>query len=223
MSPPVDLQELEPTQTLETKTLCNLEILYNMKRSVPQSNAPTWTVFQTRVFPDIVKEKSEIVYNPIIMAPPNDLNTVYTTLKRTKEQVNFLGQSVCPIVFDMGLLTKALEIVWARPDEFKGVEPFEGGMHFMMSLFGGIGFVYGNAGLKQLLVESDVFAKNTAEHILSGKDFDRALRALLMVDEVLNRQLLLNFYRWAEQNGHTLPPIPDCGSSDDIAAASMSI
>jgi len=68
-----------------------------------------------------------------------------------------------------------------------------------------------------------VIAKDTAEHILSRKDFDRALRALLSIDEVLNRQLLFNFYKWAEQKGHTLPPISDCGSSDDIAAASLNI
>ena len=60
------------------------------------------------------------------MASPTDLNTVYTTLKnRTKEHINALGQNVCPIVFDMGLLSKALEIVLAKTDEFEGVVPLE--------------------------------------------------------------------------------------------------
>jgi len=36
---------------------------------------------------------------------------------------------------NLNLKTKEMEIVWARPEEFEGVEPFEGGMHFMMSLF----------------------------------------------------------------------------------------
>lgn len=112
-------------------------------------------------------ETAEIVFNPIIMAPPNDYSTVYTTLKRTKEQMNALGQHICPIVFDMELLTKALEIVWARKNELEGILPMEGGMHFVMSLFAGIGFLYGDAGLKELLFESDVFAKGTTEHILS--------------------------------------------------------
>ena len=49
-----------------------------------------------------------------------------------------------------------------------------------MSCFAGIGFVYGELGLKELLFESDVFAKNTAEHILSGKNFDRALKLSLL-------------------------------------------
>ncbi|XP_053391138.1 uncharacterized protein LOC128553968 [Mercenaria mercenaria] len=201
---PVEISELKPSEPAETQKMRTNELMYNINRLVT-TECPPWTVFQTHAFPDSVQEPSEIVYNPIIMAPPNDPNTIYTTLKRTKEQVNALGQSVCPVIFDMGLLTKALEIVWSRPEEFEGVVPIEGGMHFLMSLFGGIGFIYGDAGLKHLLVESDVFARNTADHILSGKDFDRALRALLMVDEVLNRRLLINFFRWAEDYGHTIP------------------
>ena len=88
----------------------------------------------------------------------------------------------------MGLLSMALEIVWARPEELSGVVPLEGGMHFLMSVLGGIGCIYGDADIKDMMVESDVFAKLTAEHILSGKDFDRSLRAILMIDEVLNRR-----------------------------------
>ena len=57
-----------------------------------------------------------------------------------------------------------------------------------MSCFAGIGFVYGELGLKELLYESDVIAKNTAEHILSVNDFDHALRAVLIVDEAMNRR-----------------------------------
>lgn len=64
--------------------------------------------------------------------------------------------------------------------------------------------MYGDIGLKELLCESDVFAKNTAEHILSGKDFDRALRAVLMVDEVLHRRLLENFQKWLVQRNENI-------------------
>ena len=169
------------------------EVLYNLGRSNLTSicddrstDRPQWTVFHTQIQNDILCETSEIIFNPILLAPPNDLNAVYTTLVRTKEQMHSLGQFVCPIVFDMGLLTKALEITWAYPNEFESVLPMEGGMHFMMSVFGGIGHIYGDAGLKQLMTDSDVFARLTADHILSGKDFDRAVRAVLIIDEALS-------------------------------------
>ena len=58
-----------------------------------------------------------------------------------------------------------------------------------------------------MMVESGVFAKLTAEHILSGKDFDRALRAILIIDEVLNRRFLLQFVQWAKETSHQISPV----------------
>lgn len=65
-------------------------------------------------------------------------------------------------------------------------------MHLLMSVFAGIGHIYGDAGLKQLS-ESDVYAAGTVQMILSGKDFDRALMAFRLVDEVLHDRLLKQF------------------------------
>ena len=44
--------------------------------------------------------------------------------------------------------------------------------------------------MTELIYDSDVFAKTTAEHIFSGIDFDRTLRGILIVDEVLHMRLL---------------------------------
>ena len=86
---------------------------------------PPWTIFQSNVQTDIMSNTADVVFNPIIMSKPDDYNNIYTVLKCTKEQINALGQSVCPIIFDMGLLAKALEIVWARPEELSGVVPIK--------------------------------------------------------------------------------------------------
>ena len=65
---------------------------------------PLWTIFQSRVDTDVLDSQFQIIFNHIIMASPTDFSTVFTILKRTKEQLNSLGQRICPIVFDMGLL-----------------------------------------------------------------------------------------------------------------------
>ena len=57
----------------------------------------------------------------------------------------------------MGLLTKVLEVTWACPNDLNGVIHCEGGMHFLMSIFAGIGQMYGDAGLRHVLHESGVF------------------------------------------------------------------
>ena len=68
------------------------------------------------------------------MAPLSDYSTIYTTLKRTNEYVNALGQNDVPFYFDVGLLTKALEITWEKPVELQGI-PCEGDMHLLMCIF----------------------------------------------------------------------------------------
>ena len=105
------------------------------------------------------------------MAPPTDYSTIYTTLVHSKEIANIHGHISIPAFFDMGLLTKALEITWAWPDELAGVLPCEGGMHLMIAVMAGISKLYGEAGQQDLLQESGVFAAGTMQQILNGKDF----------------------------------------------------
>ena len=59
--------------------------------------------------------------------------------------------------------------------EASHVFPCDGEMHLTMSLFSGIGVLYGDAGIRNLLKESGVDAAGTVSQMLSGKDFKRAL------------------------------------------------
>ena len=63
----------------------------------------------------------------------------------------------------MGLLTKALEIVWSRPMELNGVVTMAEGMHFLMSAFAGIVFLYDDSGLQHLLYESDIYTEGSVD------------------------------------------------------------
>jgi len=151
--PPVILQEI----SIEACTTCTYEgiavciwTLCSLFKGISEAPFTHWDIFQSETC-HCDTSVSSIAYNPIIMANPTDYSTVYTTLLPTKEVMSALGQSYVPIVFDMCLLVKALEIVWSRCDELKGVIPVEGGMHRLMSVFAGIGYLYGDAGLRHLL------------------------------------------------------------------------
>lgn len=54
--------------------------------------------------------------------------------------------------------------------------------------------------MRQLLQDSGVFAAGTVQQILQGKDFDRGLYALKLLDEVLYCQFLHQFNVWCEKN-----------------------
>ena len=96
-------------------------------------------------------------------------------------------------------------MVWANHEDFSGILPCEGGMHFLICTFSAIGYLYGDAGLSQMLTDSGVFAPGTVRNILLGKDFDRAMYAMKLVDEVLHCRFFVQFNKWCEENHKTLP------------------
>lgn len=216
--PAVQVEEIQQIANVDAVKEARVnELVYNIVRSksfheTPEDTRgmPPWGTFHAMISPKDDIPVSTVAFSPILMAPPGDLSTVYTTLLRLKEAATTLGQTTVPVFFDLGLLTKALEITWSRSDELKGVVPCEGGMHLLMSLFAAIGNLYGDAGLKDLLHESGVFAAGSVQQMLSGRDFDRALYGLKIVDEALNTQLLQQFKKWCTE---TERPIPEDGLS----------
>ena len=93
-----------------------------------------------------------------------------------------------------------------KPRVLSGVIPCYGGMHLLMSTIAAIGHLYGDAGLKPLLHESGVFATGSVQRILAGKDFDRALYALKLIDEALSARLIVNFTEWCKSTATDLAP-----------------
>ncbi len=88
-----------------------------------------WSPFHATlsIVSDVIQDVSTVAFNPIIMAPLGDNNTLFIFMKHTKESMEVLGQNDTPIIFDMGLLTKALDTVWANPEDLSGVIPCGGG------------------------------------------------------------------------------------------------
>ncbi len=117
------------------------------------SDSLLWGPYHVNLSTTAATSVSTVAYNPIIMAPPSDYATIYTAMRRNKEIANALGHTSLPIFFDMGLLPKALKISWAHPDELSGVIPCEGGMHLLMSYMSGISYLYGDAGITNLLID----------------------------------------------------------------------
>ncbi|KAH3746960.1 hypothetical protein DPMN_181380 [Dreissena polymorpha] len=140
---PVTIEEIKPVESIPVKLARLKELLYSFGRSAAfcddlseVQNIPNWSIFSAKTIDkDKQNSVSTIAYNPIVMSKPTNYSTIYKTLLLAKEVANALGQSHISVVFDMGLLYKALEIVWIQDDDLKGVIPMDGGMHLLMSIF----------------------------------------------------------------------------------------
>ena len=66
-----------------------------------------------------------------------------------------------------------------------------------MSVIAGIGYMYPDIGLTDLLHRSGVFRTGTVQHMLSGKNYDRAVQGLLLMDEALTKLFFYQFNKYA--------------------------
>ena len=233
IQPPPKLDELKLTKCDDIKKSQLTELVHHLGRNICETgnHLPPWDAFHVLLHQESTPA-SAISYNPILMAPPTDYKSIFTTLMKNKEIVDDLGHKHLPIFFDMGLLTKALKITWAKPEELAGVYPCEGGMHLFMAVTAAIGHLYGSTGLSNLLYDSDVFAAGTAQQILSGRDFDRGLYAMKLLNEVFNSLLLDEFGHWCRDRDIAVPPELNrglqelqqeynCTSPDSVCAAKL--
>ena len=92
-----------------------------------------------------------MLYAPIVDAKPNDMSTVYTTMRRCQELTNSLGRAYSIQTFDQQLYAIAKQV---KQYTFKTHILRLGGFHTMSCFVASIGKLWGDGGLKDLLIES---------------------------------------------------------------------
>ena len=92
-----------------------------------------------------------------------------------------------------------MEVFWKHRDLFRNLVIMMGGFHLLMMLLGIIGHRFGDAGLAELAVESDVVAGGSIEKVLSDKNYNGAIRMHIILYEALMR-LLINAFEFSLSN-----------------------
>jgi hypothetical protein len=73
-----------------------------------------------------------------------------------------------------------------------------------MAFVASIGSLYGDGGLLSLLVDSEVYADDTARRMLQGKQYTRGVRGIKLVHEALFRMLYSSMQSWIKSQGRSL-------------------
>ena len=83
-----------------------------------------------------------------------------------------------------------------------------GGFHILSCFIAAIGKLWGDCGLRDLLVDSDVYASSTSDLMLAGKQFHPAVRGLILLYKALSQILLSAFFDWCKKKEHVngIPP-----------------
>ena len=132
-------------------------------------------------------------YAPIIESEPADMATVYTTMRKTKETAITFGQSHVIPTLDQQLYNIALQVKWSMPNEMKENILGSGDFHTACTF---IACILGDVGLKDLLVDSNVYTESTVNLMWTGKHFHWAVRGITIVYECLTQLWLAALFDW---------------------------
>ncbi|KAK3696845.1 hypothetical protein QZH41_003454 [Actinostola sp. cb2023] len=156
---------------------------------------PGWSGFYSLVFPSLPC-KTSIGYCPMLNARSDDFSTIYTIMKNTEEMGHRLGQDISVITFDLLIYMKAKQVQWKFQEEFANTIVRMGGFHIALNYLSLLGKKYSNSGLEDLLIESGVYGASTTTSLISGKSYNRGIRAHKLVMEALFRLIWQEFVKW---------------------------
>ena len=126
--------------------------------NVHYQRVSSWTGFNIKLRSGIDILEDNIAYLPTVNAPATDLGTVYEVLLRSLKIMQALDLNGIVCVFDQALYAKACEVVWKNPDNFHPIVLRMGVFHTICTMLAVIGKRFGDAGLRDLSVESGVIA-----------------------------------------------------------------
>ena len=86
-----------------------------------------------------------------------------------------------------------MEVLWKQKEQFKGLVVMMGGFHLLMTLLAIIGSRFGNAGLRDIAVHSEMIAEGSIDSVLSGKHYNRGVRLHKIISEGITKLLLDDF------------------------------
>ncbi|XP_061913285.1 uncharacterized protein LOC133656293 isoform X2 [Entelurus aequoreus] len=183
------------TYRLNTVSAAKTELAYvSVKYTDAEAcTVPSWTGFHTLLQSGATLPKSALYYLPVIEASPTEMSTVNTILKRSVEIADQLALDHVVVVFDQAIYAKAQQIRWKDQELTKRLVIRLGEFHTCMSFLGIIGKRFGDAGLQDILIESEVVAPGSINGVISGHHYNRSMRAQKLMYESLQRARFSTF------------------------------
>ena len=156
------------------------------------SYTPSWTGFNIMISQNEIVLKSMVHYMECIDAPATDISTINEVLERALKMKEHMSLSCIVCVFDQSMFAKAVEIKWKEPEKFKHCVIMLGTFHTIMMFMAVISKRFKDAGLRDILVQSGVLAEGSVDSAMSGKMYNRGIRAYKLMYEALMSILLDN-------------------------------
>ena len=130
------------------------------------------------------------------------LDTVQEVLRQVKAKAESLGLESTDLVFDHAIYAKAVEVLTnpANKDLQSFINLRMGRSHACCIYLAELVKRFGSPGIREIIVEADLTGPGSAEAVLKGKNYNRALRVMKTVYEALMRLKVEAFENWMHAN-----------------------
>lgn len=159
---------------------------------------PSWKGFFQLVSPQYNTIYFTTSYLPSINDSPTKYEVVQEILLQCKAKAEALDLDVADLVLDHAIYCKALEILLKEGNE--SLKSFinlrMGGFHASCNFLAVIGKRFGDAGLKDLIIESGLLGEGSVDQVLKGKHYNNAMRVHYAVAEAFTRKKIESFNGW---------------------------
>lgn len=179
----------ESNYSMEWRKSSYINIVWIMARlsNLECQTVSGWTGFNIKIRDNIEVVEDMVTYLPTVNAPATDTATVHEVLSQSLKIMDNLKLHEIVCAFDHALYAKALDITWKHPETFSPIICRMGVFHTVCTMLAVIGKRFGEAGLRDLCVESGVVAGGSVSGVLDGRKYNRAIRVHKLVYESLMR------------------------------------
>ncbi|KAK3931373.1 Glycerophosphodiester phosphodiesterase [Frankliniella fusca] len=191
----ISINEASSLRVLEAR---QFDLLWLIGNTAMPKVIPGWNGFMSSAVEGPPYALTATLPLPFVNLNPSDPSTIFTCLSFAADQAEKHGQKFIPVTFDQPLSWKAAEMVLASPQNspLRKVVVRLGGFHLLMSFMGSIGHLMSGSGLEDLW--ATVYAKNSVQHMCSGKAYSRAVRAHFLAQTALLRLVLKKIFSCAD-------------------------
>ena len=167
------------------------------QQNAENQEIPSWTGFNIKTRDQVSISQDVVQYLPTINAPATELSTVFEILVQSDDIRKQLCLDSIVVTLDQALYAKASEIVW-KENCFKHIILRMGTFHTICNALSILGKRFGDGGLKDILIESQLIAEGSVNGVIDGKHYNRAVRAHKCIYEAMMRLAWSEFIQWLE-------------------------
>ena len=170
-----------------------------------QQTIPNWTGFNYFMCENESESFHTIGYLPAINQSPTSHNTVLELLIQSKVKAEKLGLDETDVVLDMAIYSKAVEILMNPKyiDLKRFIVLRLGAFHIMCIYIAVIGKRFGDAGLRDIVVESNILGESSVDKMLKGKHYNNATRVLKYLFDAIKRHSIYSYEKWLKERSIT--------------------